>query len=377
MSGKEVHEITTTPITCFTFNKDRTNLALCPNDNTVHIYKKSGNKWVQDVILTEHGQHVTDMEWAPQSNRLVTCGADRNAYVWTLNEGQWKPMLVILRINRAATCVRWSPKEDKFAVGSGARLISVCYFEKDNDWWVSKHIKKPIRSTVLSIDWHPNNLLLAAGSSDFKARVFSAFIKDVDGKTNCDTEWGKKSNFGSCLKEFSTGAGGWVHSVSFSASGQKLAWVGHDSSISVVNAGHEHKIATVHTNFLPLLQCVWITENSIVAAGHNNMPYLFTHDDNDKLTFIEKFDAAKKKEDSGTMSAMAKFRTMDKKGQGADEADGGSAINTVHQNAINKVEIHTGNKSSAQKFATSGIDGRLVIWDIKTLESSIAGLKIA
>lgn len=24
--------------------------------------------------------------------------------------------------------------EDKFAVGSGARLISVCYFEKDNDW---------------------------------------------------------------------------------------------------------------------------------------------------------------------------------------------------------------------------------------------------
>jgi actin related protein 2/3 complex subunit 1A/1B len=39
--------------------------------------------------------------------------------------------------------------ENKFAVGSGARLISVCYFEKENDWWVSKHIKKPIRSTVV------------------------------------------------------------------------------------------------------------------------------------------------------------------------------------------------------------------------------------
>ena len=36
--------------------------------------------------------------------------------------------------------------------------------------WVSKHIKKPLRSTVLSIDWHPNNYLLAAGSCDFKAR---------------------------------------------------------------------------------------------------------------------------------------------------------------------------------------------------------------
>lgn len=29
--------------------------------------------------------------------------------------------------------------------------------------------------------------------------------------------------------------GGWVHSVSFSASGDKLAWVGHDSSVAVVN----------------------------------------------------------------------------------------------------------------------------------------------
>ena len=26
--------------------------------------------------------------------------------------------------------------EDKFAVGSGARLISVCYFEQENDWLV-------------------------------------------------------------------------------------------------------------------------------------------------------------------------------------------------------------------------------------------------
>ena len=38
-------------------------------------------------------------------------------------------------------------------------------------------------------------------------RVFSAFIKEVDGKTNTDTIWGKKSSFGSCLSEFSNGRG--------------------------------------------------------------------------------------------------------------------------------------------------------------------------
>lgn len=45
---------------------------------------------------------------------------------------------------------------------------------------MSRLLKKPIRSTVLSVDWHPNNVLLAAGSADMKARVFSAYIKDVD-----------------------------------------------------------------------------------------------------------------------------------------------------------------------------------------------------
>ncbi|XP_009324487.1 PREDICTED: actin-related protein 2/3 complex subunit 1B, partial [Pygoscelis adeliae] len=130
------------------------------------------------------------IDWAPESNRLVTCGTDRNAYVWTLKGNVWKPTLVILRINRAARCVKWSPKENKFAVGSGSRLISICYFEQENDWWVCKHIKKPIRSTVLSLDWHPNNVLLAAGSCDFKCRrrlTARERFQNLDKKASSDT----------------------------------------------------------------------------------------------------------------------------------------------------------------------------------------------
>ena len=62
------------------------------------------------------------------------------------------------------------------------RTIAVCSFDEENNWWVSKHVKKPLRSTVLSLDWHPNNVLLAAGAADAKAYVFSAFIKGVDSK---------------------------------------------------------------------------------------------------------------------------------------------------------------------------------------------------
>jgi actin related protein 2/3 complex subunit 1A/1B len=77
---------------------------------------------------------VTSIDWAPETNKIVTCAQDRNAYVWTFEGGNWKPQLVLLRINRAATFVRWSPREDKFAVATGSRLIAIAYFETDNDW---------------------------------------------------------------------------------------------------------------------------------------------------------------------------------------------------------------------------------------------------
>lgn len=90
-----------------------------------------------DIQASADGYYMLiGVDWAPETNRIVTCASDRNAYVWTLKDGMWKPTLVLVRINRAATCVKWSPLENKFALGSGARLISVCYFEKENDWWV-------------------------------------------------------------------------------------------------------------------------------------------------------------------------------------------------------------------------------------------------
>lgn len=63
-----------------------------------------------------------------------------------------------------------------------------------------------------------------------------------------------------------------MHGVSFSASGTKLAWVGHDSSISVVNAANDNKMATIKGDFLPFMACVWASENSIITAGNGCIP---------------------------------------------------------------------------------------------------------
>ncbi|XP_074649265.1 actin-related protein 2/3 complex subunit 1A-like [Tubulanus polymorphus] len=371
-------------ISCHAWNKDRTSLALSLNNAEVNIYSQKAGKWEIVHTLKEHTQRVTSIDWGADQNRIVTCGVDRNAYVWTFVDGKWKPTLVILRINRAATCVRWSPKEDKFAVASGARLIAICYFEKEYDWWVSKHIKKPLRSTVTSIDWHPNNVLFAAGSSDFKARVFSGYIKEVEDKPSA-TPWGKKMTLGSLMCEFSNGGeedkndgkpkpksqGGWVHDVSFSASGNKLAWVGHDSRISVVDSTKDMQMVSVKSKFLPFTTCMWVTENSLVVAGHDCCPMLFVHGDDGKLTFMNKLDVPKQKE-SSSLSAMQRFRSLDAN-KGAEDK---GAAKTIHLNTITQISMYAGDKAHCSKFTTSAVDGQICIWDFKTLESSIAGLRL-
>ena len=96
-------------ITAHAWNADRTQLAVCPNNNTVIIFKKPSSEdgtWERMATLKEHDALVTDIAWAPRSNRILTTAQDRNAYVWTQEGGgEWKPMLVILHITAAATSV--------------------------------------------------------------------------------------------------------------------------------------------------------------------------------------------------------------------------------------------------------------------------------
>jgi len=362
------------PITCHAWNKDRTQIAISPNNQEVHIYKRTGSEWKLLDVLNQHDLRVMGIDWAQNTNRIVTCAVDRNAYVWTqADDGKWKPTLVLLRINRAATCVKWSPDENKFAVGSGARLISVCYFESENDWWVSKHIKKPIRSTVTSIDWHPNNVLLVAGSTDYKVRVFSAYIKDIE-KTPEATAWGTKMPLGQLMAEFpnSSAGGGWVHSVSFSPDGNKICWVAHDSSINLADATKGNGMIKLKTEFLPFLSLTWISNRSIVAAGHSCMPLLYVLDANGQLSFAAKLDTSLKKE-AGGLSAMRKFQSLDKQ---ARVESNDTNLDSIHQNAITCLCLYGGTKADATKFSTSGLDGQLVIWNLLSLEKEIQGLKI-
>jgi actin related protein 2/3 complex subunit 1A/1B len=349
-------------ITTHCWNKDKSKIAFCPDNNEVHIYKREGSTWVPEDILKEHDQVVTGIDWAPNSNQIVSCSHDRNAYVWAQEHGKWKPTLVILRITRGATQVRWSPDETMCAVSCGAKCVSVCYFEEENNWWVSKHIKKH-KSTVLSVAWHPNSIFLATGGADFKVRVFSAWIKGVDKKPS-SSPFGDKLAFGEPLMEIN--CGGWVHSVAWSPSGNQLAFVAHDSSISFVDVstGTGAPVQRLALQGLPFRVLGFLSENSIIAAGYDCYPQLFTRQGGASWAFAKNVDEPAGTSTKGGSSVTAKNMWQNKVDMGTTENE--TELATKHQNAINSLCV-MGSGATVTKFSTTGVDGKFIVWDVSSL----------
>jgi len=223
-------------VTCVAVNKDGTRFAFSPSNNEVHIVAWDGAAFSPVAVLREHDQRVTALDWAPESNMLVSCSQDRNAYVWKEVGGVWKPSLVHLRLNRAATYCKWSHSEKKFAVCAGDKCVAVCYYEAEEDWWISK-VVDGFESTVLTAAWDQSDTVLAAGSSDGTVRLFTAALKSVDNKPaqlfGPDVSF-KKMGVPFCeLRPAS-----WVNDVCFSPSGDTLAYVTHDSRIHFLPVTH-------------------------------------------------------------------------------------------------------------------------------------------
>jgi len=331
------------------------------------------------------------MDWCPSSNLLATCGHDRNAYVWKYDEkgDAWKPTLVVLRINRAATCVKWSPTGSKFAVGSGAKCVPVCQFEQSNDWWISKMIKKH-KSTVLSLAWCCNNKFIVTGCCDSKCRIFSAYIDGLDSAEDdgFGEVWPKQHEFGECLAEFDCGS--WVNSVAWAPNGFRLAFAGHASSVHFVQilAGSDALVQNMSLKGLPIMSLQFLSDNTLLGSGFDNTPTLFSvqggSDADPQWAFLEVCDKDEKK---GTAPAPAapkqgfanaqrvftdttKGIQIGKPKQTTSFAPATVALNTRHSNLVNCIWTPQSDKTIT-KFVTSGLDGRVLFWDLNKLKITI------
>ena len=69
--------------------------------------------------------------------------------------------------------------------------------------------------------------------------------------------------------------GGRAHGVTFLAGGSRLAWISHNGTMSTADTSKSVQVSTLNMEFLPLLSVSFVSENSIMAVGHDCCPMLF------------------------------------------------------------------------------------------------------
>jgi len=392
MSNRKVAQC----VTAHAWSPDRKQIALCPNTEDVLIFSHADNadvsQWKLEYTLKGHDLLVTAIDWSPVHNKIVTCSHDRNAFVWTLKGNEWKPSLSILRINRAALCVKWSPDGKKFAVASGANVVPVCHYEEQNDWWISKMVKKH-KSSVLWVAWHPSSQLIATASSDFRCRVFSVYIPDVDGGGIDAIICGNTSqtSFGEVLAEYD-GSNGWVEGCAWAPNGLTLAYVGHDSSVTfnqydAKNMKADPHVLTLKMDYLPSTVILFLSDSVAVAAGHDFKVHFFQWPGpmRGEWKYLGSPEKEPPKADKPAAAASEQtdarkmWQNKTVKGQGTTEsADDATAVYTVHTNSISDIKPYGDTQWSTKvdAFSTSGLDGRVVVWKAADFKAKVAGLNL-
>lgn len=185
-----------------------------------------------------------------------------------------------------------------------------------------------------------------------------------------------------------------------------ISVIAHDSTITVVYpSGPDqppHAIYCIQLPSLPSISLLFISETSIIAAGHDCRPVLFSGDSESGWAEIKSLDDPETRVESSDNSrgggsvgrlnkseAFNMFRAADSRGVGSSGSGGGSTalagtrqtangteLLTIHQNTITSVRAYEGGMegSDVTKISTTGVDGKLVIWNTADVEGMTKGV---
>ena len=144
-------------------------------------------------------------------------------------------------------------------------------------------------------------------------------------------------------------------------------------------------VINIKVSTLPLVTLTWTSEDAIVAAGHDCQPLVFSGSEQGWRAVGSLDDTSAPKSAGSPRSsfgggshavgrldsaAFRTFRNADTRGVSGPTASSASATTellTVHQNTINSVRPYAGAGGRITRVSTSGVDGKLVVWDTKSV----------
>ena len=177
--------------------------------------------------------------------------------------------------------------------------------------------------------------------------------------------------------------------MSFSPSGDALAFAAHDSSITVVYPSGPDQppraVLSVPTQLLPFMSLFWSSESEIIAAGYDCEAFRFQGSEGGwMLAGTVETKGRSRAGGAREESALNMFKQMDLKGKVKDDTQ----LKTVHQNTVSTIRVYESSGGNVSKFSckrpmvsnttaglssralkltmeiASGVDGRIVIWSL-------------
>lgn len=163
-----------------------------------------------------------------------------------------------------------------------------------------------------------------------------------------------------------------------------MTFTGHDSSINIVYPGGP-TVYNIRISSLPFVTLTWTSEDSIVAAGHDCQPVVFSGSEAGWQGVGSLDDTTAPKSADPTRSgyggnssvgrlktgAFATFRDADSRGQSSISGSGSPTTDTklltIHQNTITNVRPYERHGDQVTRVSTTGVDGNLVIWDVSNV----------
>jgi len=125
---------------------------------------------------------------------------------------------------------------------------------------------------------------------------------------------------------------------------------------------------------LSVMWVLFVSERMVIGVGFDCNPMVFAAEERGLWTFLRflserKASSSSAKYGSQFSEAFGKLYGQSKQGINNDRAETSIPRGAIHENCINSiVPLKKGGKSTNTRFSTSGLDGKVVIWDLENQE---------
>jgi len=210
--------------------------------------------------------------------------------VWSHNANQnnrLMPNLCAVKELKSNLDASWNGRGDKFCVGGSSGHVFVGVFNSDLNFWVALSqteeppLGKPLhKASVTAVKFDPlSGRVVASSSADGSVLVTSAYKEELD-TDGAGPFAGVVEEAGTVMFRLKTSV--WNNTLSWSPSGATLAFASHDcemhfAAFTAESVGSKTKPQSkrVVYNGNPILTGSFISENTYIGCGFDNVPLIF------------------------------------------------------------------------------------------------------